>query len=81
MPEKPVGAPAAKTRPKVIIEVEGYDGESGAIIVTNHRAGPPEELGSNDRIFCIGELDDEGVVRFLDWGYATAEEARDALRN
>ena len=29
-----------------------------------------------DRIYCIGEVDDDGVVRFLDWGYATADEAR-----
>ena len=38
-------------------------------------------MGVGDRIYCIGELDDDGVVRFHDWGYATAQEARDALRH
>ena len=67
-------------RKRVIIEVEGYDGEGGSIVVTNLRAERSGVLGMTDRIYCIGELGEDGVVRFLDWGYATAEEARDALK-
>ena len=57
-----------RARMQVIIEVEGYDGESGSIIVTKQRADSPTSLGALDRIHCIGEGDDGGIVRFLDWG-------------
>ena len=76
---KPKELAKAKQRQRVIIEVEGYDGDSGSIVVINRRAHE-ESLGASDRLYCIGEIDDDGVVRFLDWGYATAQEALEAAR-
>ena len=80
MREKPPPISPSTARRQIIIEVEGYDGDSGSIGVTNYRADPPESVGVSHLIYCIGELMDDGVVRFHDWGYATAEEARRALR-
>jgi hypothetical protein len=62
--------------PMLIIEVEGYAGDDGQIVVTNHRAA--EGLGTPTRLYCVGALGGDGVVRLVDWGYATAEEARAA---
>ena len=63
----------------IIIEVEGYDGDEGSIVVANDRAGSEREpMGMPDRIFCVGQIGDDGVVRIVDWGYATANEARAA---
>jgi hypothetical protein len=62
----------------VIIEVEGYEGDDGRIIVQNFRA-ETEGMGKPHTIYCIGEIDDHGVVRLDDWGYATEAEARKAL--
>jgi hypothetical protein len=62
----------------VIVEVEGYEGEDGQIVVENHRA---ERIGMGrpNVIYCIGSVDKDGLVRLTDWGYATFEEARTAL--
>jgi hypothetical protein len=60
--------------PLVVIEIEGYEGEDGAIVVENYRS-----LGVRDRLYCIGELGDDGVVRIIDFGYATVEEASKVL--
>jgi hypothetical protein len=62
----------------VIVEVEGYEGDDGEIVVHNFRA---ERLGMGKPhiIYCIGEIDDHGLVRLGDWGYATEAEARQAL--
>ena len=57
--------------PLLIVEVEGYDGETGQITVSN-------DLESTDRLYCVGRVGDDGVVRFVDWGYATIDEAREA---
>ena len=58
----------------IIVEVEGYEGEVGSIIVTNDEA--PSEP---PRIYCIGQIGEDGILRFIDWGYATAAEAEEAL--
>lgn len=72
--------PARGLRPgdPVIVEVEGYEGQDGEIVVENWRANQPG-FGVSNIIYCIAALGDDGVVRFDDWGYATAEEAREAL--
>jgi hypothetical protein len=62
----------------VIVEVDGYDGEDGSIVVENYRADRLG-MGRPNIIYCIGELGDNGVVRLSDWGYATAAEAREAI--
>lgn len=64
----------------VIIEVEGFQGEDGAIDVCNHRA-ERGEAGAPDRLFCVATIDAVGVGRFVDWGYATVTEARSAWPN
>lgn len=62
-----------------VIEVEGYDGDDGCIVVANRRATSTcGSMGRKDRLFCVGRIGDDGVVRIVDWGYATAEEARAA---
>jgi hypothetical protein len=73
-------SPARASEPgtALIIEVEGYEGEDGSIVVWNDRAAR-SGLGVSDRIYCIGEMAADGVIRFNDWGYATAAEARAAL--
>lgn len=62
----------------VIVEVEGYEGEDGQIVVENYRA---ERLGMGkpNIIYCIASLSENGLVTLNDWGYATLEEARMAL--
>ena len=62
--------------PMLIIEVDGFTGDRGRIAVTNDRATTGH--GAPTRLFCVGALGADGVVRFVDWGYATAEEARAA---
>ena len=61
----------------LIIEVEGFQGEDGSIEVLNHRAEAGEG-GTLDRLFCVAVIDESGVGRFVDWGYATVAEARRA---
>lgn len=61
----------------LIIEVEGFEGEDGSIEVRNHRADAGEG-GTPDRLFCVAVIDESGVGRFVDWGYATVDEARRA---
>lgn len=61
----------------IIIEVQGFEGETGSIIVANDRADS-DGLGKGDRLYCVAELDDTDVARFVDWGYATIAEARAA---
>ena len=60
----------------IIVEVEGFEGEVGTIAVSNARA--ESGLGRDDRLFCVAEIDASGVARFIDWGYATVDEARAA---
>lgn len=60
----------------VIVEVEGFEGEVGAIDVRNDRASAG--LGREGRLYCVAEVDSLGVARFVDWGYATLDEARAA---
>lgn len=63
----------------MVIEVEGYEGEDGSIVVWNDRAARGRGFGVSEKLYCIGAVGADGVVRFNDWGYATAEEARAAL--
>ena len=65
----------AHSERQLIVEVEGYEGEVGSIVVTNDRVA-----AESPRIYCIGTVGPDGVLRFNDWGYATAAEAEDALR-
>jgi hypothetical protein len=62
----------------VIVEVEGFEGEDGEIVVENWRADRKGD-GLSHILYCIAALGEDGVVRFDDWGYATAEEAKEAL--
>jgi hypothetical protein len=34
--------------------------------------------GSPIKLYCVGALDGDGIIRFVDWGYATAADARAA---
>ncbi len=74
MPGKP--SQHGVSRQHLIVEVEGYDGASGRIVVENDRADGSARFGTRDKIYCIATLGPDGVVRFTDWGYATANEAR-----
>ena len=60
-----------------IVEVEGFEGERGEIVVTND-----DSSETTPRLYCIGLLadDHDGVVRFVDWGYPTIASARAAWR-
>jgi len=70
----------AKAAPApLIIEVEGYEGQDGSISVLNERALRSKAFGVPEKIYCIGAMGADGVIRFDDWGYATAEQARYAL--
>lgn len=60
--------------PMLIIELESHTTANADIIVSNHRAASGE--GLPNRTFCVGALAPDGVIRLVDWGYATAEAAR-----
>ena len=62
--------------PMVIVEVESHVGHAGSIVVRNDRAAAGE--GAPATVFCVGALGGDGVIRFVDWGYATAAAARAA---
>lgn len=79
MPSVGSSAESADARTQLIVEVEGYDGDSGRIVVENYRADGSLRHGTPVTLYCIASLGPDGVVRFNDWGYATAAEARDAL--
>ena len=80
MPRKPQPVVPPESRQQFIVEVEGYDGDDGEIVVNNYRSANDPPFGAPDKVYCIGEMEADGVIRFHDWGYATAKEARDALR-
>ena len=63
--------------PPVIVEVEGYLGGGSEIIVI-HGHAESEGKGRDDRMYCIASRDEDGVFRFIDWGYPTLDEARQA---
>lgn len=60
----------------IIVEIEGYVGAGGEIIVVNALA--EDGIGRDDRLFCIASQDDDGVFRLIDWGYATLADAQRA---
>ena len=62
----------------LIVEVEGYEGEDGSIIVSNDRALTTRKCGAPDKLYCLAIQGEDGVIRFIDWGYATIEEARES---
>jgi len=66
-------------RRHLIVEVDGYGSDGGRIVVDNFRADASPRFGVPDKIYCIAALGSDGVGRFNDWGYATKEEARDAI--
>ena len=80
MPSKSQPTAPPEARKQFIVEVEGYDGDDGEIVVSNYRSANTPPFGAPDKVYCIGEMGTDGVIRFHDWGYATAKEARDALR-
>lgn len=58
----------------VIVEVEGYEGEFGAIEVRNLDPDAPNP----GRVYCVAAIEEGGVARFVDWGYASVADARAA---
>jgi hypothetical protein len=60
-------------RPAFIIAVDPFDGEHSAIIV-HDGAGSPLPV-----VYCIARQNDTtGVLEFVDYGYRTIAEAREA---
>ncbi len=62
-------------KPYFVIEVEGYEGRDGEIVVVNECARDDPSCGRPHLLYCVGEQGDDGVIRFFDWGYRTIEEA------
>ena len=79
MPRKMKASSTLQPGTPLIVEVEGYEGEDGEIVVENFRAATGAEFGRSDQIYCIAEMGADGMIRFNDWGYATAAEAREAV--
>ena len=61
----------------IVVEVEGFVGDDGAIIVVDYDSDG-KEPHKEPHLYCVGKLADDGVVRFVDWGYRSIEEARAA---
>lgn len=53
----------------IIVEVEGYEGDNGDILVNG---------SDTAMLYCIGMIESDGVLRFVDWGYESAAIARRA---
>lgn len=65
----------------VLVEVEGYEGLAGSIIVTDETgASTDEDFGINPKLYCVGILDADNKVTLVDWGYASPEEAKAAWK-
>lgn len=62
-----------------VVEVEGYDGEDGAIDVQRFSTDTEDHTstlsGGNPKLYCVAQLCDDGVLRFIDWGYMSAADA------
>lgn len=60
--------------PLFIVEVDTCEGSYGdGIIVTRNF-----QKSETARLYCIGRRGEDGVIRFIDGNYRSAEEARDA---
>jgi hypothetical protein len=56
-----------------IVEVDSFEGQHAAIAVTDS-AGAPLQA-----IYCIARrIESSGVLQFVDYGYASIRDARDA---
>jgi hypothetical protein len=56
-----------------IVEVDSFEGEETRISVTDADGAPVRA------VYCIARLDERsGVLTFVDYGYASVEEARKA---
>lgn len=60
-------------RPAFIVAVEGFEGEQSAIVV-HDGAGAPLQV-----VYCIARQNEvTSVLEFVDYGYRSVEEAREA---
>ena len=60
-----------KRQQKFIVELEGYEGDVSALYVTTRADDMP---GPGKKMYCVGELNDRGVVALIDCGYSSLEE-------
>lgn len=58
---------------KFIIELEGYESEVSAMYVTTRADDMP---GPGRKMYCVGGLSTDGIVRLIDCGYSSAEELK-----
>lgn len=56
---------------KFIIEIEGYESDVSALYVTTKADDMP---GPGKKMYCVGKLNDRGVVTLIDCGYGSFEE-------
>lgn len=61
-------------RKPVIVEVDEFDGEDSGIEIR----GAQTFRGGDGLLYCIGLQGNDGVIRFVDYGYRTPEEAKEA---
>lgn len=66
-------APAPEKKP-LIVEVDEFDGEDSGIEIR----GAQTFRGGDGLLYCIGLQGNDGVIRFVDYGYRTPEEAKEA---
>lgn len=56
-----------------IVEVDSFEGEHASIAVTDARGAPLRA------VYCIARrIEGSGVLQFVDYGYASLSEAREA---
>lgn len=60
-----------KLRQKFIVELEGYESDVSALYVTTHADDMP---GPGKKMYCVGMVNDRGVIALIDCGYSSLEE-------